>query len=164
MSQKLGSFEGKQEVSARVQIAGVNDSLTTPLSALPRAWKSGERLPILVWVKVETLRHDPAKEGSGCVRVHLTEAYEAAVLDHIDEALLNDLLSTQREAVAAYEADQERLRDEAKGIHKLPLDQAERPDGMSDQEWEESAAALATTAQGTAKKSRKPRAPKDPES
>jgi hypothetical protein len=160
---ELSIFEGKTEVTARMQIAGVNDRLKTPLSALPRAWESGERIPVLLWVDVDKIRHDPLEESPGWARVHLTNADEAIVLDHVQAGLLDELAATQREAVAVWEAEQKRLKDEAKGIVAFPGiahdgsaadEPPERPEGMSDEDWEASARAQAPATLG-ARRARK---------
>lgn len=119
-AQKLSVYEGKVEVGSELKITKTGDGLSKPLSAEPRAWESGTRLPVLLWVDVKDLTHRPAKEGVGWIRVHVAPAVEGYVLDRVEGKLLDDLVESQREAVRLWELEQQRIRDEAKG--ELALD------------------------------------------
>jgi hypothetical protein len=160
-AQELGKFEGKTEVASELQITKTGDGLSKPLSAEPRGWKAGTRIPVLLWVEVDKIRHDRVEKGDGHVRVHIAPTIEAAVLDRVDQKVLDDLMAEQREAVRLWELEQKRLSDEAKGALALdglekggPVDggaavgehdaEAEveydgRPEGISDADWEASA-------------------------
>lgn len=120
----LGFFQGKPVVASKVIVKKAGDGLTKPLAAEPRAFMSGERVPMLLWGTWGSIGFDPTKEGHGFVQVHDFDTEEAAVLDHVDPAMLDGLLASQREKVADYEREQARLKAEAKGISELPLDDA----------------------------------------
>lgn len=132
----LGEFEGRPVVASKVIVKKAGDRLSTPLAAEPRKWKSGERLPMLLWGTIGAIDHDPTKEGFGYIRVHDFNTEEAAILDHVDAATLDALMATQREKVADYEREQARLKLEAKGITELPLDDVDGseadPEGVGD--------------------------------
>lgn len=159
-AQELGRFEGKTEVGSELKITNTGDGLSKPLAAEPRAWSSGTRLPVLLWVTVDSITHRPAKEGPGFVRVHVSPAEEGYVLDRVDGRILDDLVVAQREAVRLWELEQQRAKDEAKGALALdglekggPVDGGPesngRPEGMSDAEWEAGARAVAPTPIGS---------------
>lgn len=135
MSQELGNYEGSNEIASKIQVMKAGDGLSTPLAAEPRGWHRGERLPILLWTTVTKIRYDPATEGSGVIRVHIVDTEEASVLDHVDQSLLDDLMASQRERVAEYEAQVAAEKEAAKGIQKLDADPD--PDGkpMTEAEW-----------------------------
>lgn len=155
MSQELASFEGRNEVASTIKIMRAGDGLSTPLAAEPRGWAQGDRLPVLLWTTVGKITHEPATEGKGVVRLHILNTDEAAVLDHVDEALLDDLLASQRERVAEYEATIAAEKEAAKGIQKLAVDPD--PDGqpMTDAEWMGEAAMTPPTPIGKRRKKAK---------
>lgn len=118
-AQKLGVFEGKVEVASELKITKTGDGLSKPLAAEPRAWESGTRVPVLLWVEIGKITHDPTEKGSGFVRVHDAPVIEAAVLDRVDQLVIDNLMEDQREAVRLWELEQQRLKDEAKGQKSL---------------------------------------------
>lgn len=118
-AQPLGKFEGKTEVASELQITKTGDGLSKPLSAEPRGWKAGTRIPVLLWVEVDKIRHDRIEKGDGHVRVHIAPTIEAAVLDRVEQSVLDDLMEDQREAVRLWELEQQRAKDEEKGALAL---------------------------------------------
>lgn len=182
---ELTVFEGKVEVGSELKITNTGDGLSAPLAAEPRAWSSGTKLPVLLFVDVKDITHRPAKEGVGWIRVHQAPADEGFVLDHVDPKLLADLVAAQREAVRIWELEQKRLKEEAKGQPSLagleqggpvdggpswsekalagdgePIDVKEvvddgRPEGMSEAEWEASARSSSVSPIGAKRQSRR---------
>lgn len=151
----LGSFQGKPVVASKVIVKKAGDGLTKPLAAEPRAFMSGERVPMLLWGTWGSIGFDPTKEGHGFVQVHDFDTEEAAVLDHVDAAMLDGLLASQREKVAEWEREQARLKAEKHGVVELDLDGQGDPvsdlvDGDGDPDlprgtWQEDAAVTAPT-------------------
>lgn len=150
----LGEFQGKPVVASKVIVKKAGDGLTKPLAAEPRAFRSGDRVPMLLWGTWGSIGFDPTKEGHGFVQVHDFDTEEAAVLDHVDLSLLEDLMSAQREAVLVWEREQLRVKNEEKGIIEFPGMDGDRPDDMSDADWEESARSQAPASLG-AKRAKK---------
>lgn len=147
----LGSFEGKPVIASKVIVRKAGDGLTKPLAAEPRAFHSGMRVPMLLWGTIGGIDHEPATEGVGVIRVHDFITEEAAVLDHVELGMLDDLLAAQREKVRLWDLEQKRLKDEAKGIHELPLGADDEDDGESDEDadWESEARAQAPASLGS---------------
>lgn len=151
MSRALGRAEGKQEVASTVKVTRTGDGLSNALEADPRGWDVGDRVPVLMWTEVEDVNHKRAKEGKGVVRRHNFVCTEMVVLDFLSEEQIDGMFEAQREAVKAYEAEQERLAEEAEGVQRVPFppsgDEAQpSSEGgvMSDAEWQASAKAEAT--------------------
>lgn len=145
----LGEFEGRPVVASKVVVKKAGDGLSKPLAAEPRTWKSGERLPMLLWGTIGAIDFDPTKEGIGYVRVHDFDTEEAAVLDHVDPALLDQLMASQREKVADYEREQTKAKLAAEGAHELPLDGDGATEGVEGDlpvgDWQGDAAATPPT-------------------
>lgn len=172
---ELGEFEGKREVASELKITKTGDGLSKPLAAEPRAWTSGTKLPVLLWVEIGKIIHDPVDKGDGWVRVHDAPVVEGAVLDRVDVGVLDELMATQREAVKVWEEEQLRAKEEAKGITRVPFPEAgdldgaidvdevepeglpplpERPEGMSEEEWEASARVSSVSPIGSKRRTR----------
>jgi hypothetical protein len=158
----LGEFQGKPIVASKVVVKKAGDGLTKPLAAEPRAFMSGDRVPMLLWGTWGSIGFDPTKEGHGFVQVHDFDTEEAAVLDHVDPAMLEDLLTSQREKVRRWEIDQMRAKNEEKGIIEFPgidgdvIDVGETGGEMSEAEWMDEARSSAVSPIGSkqAKKAR----------
>lgn len=148
MSNELGTHHGKPVMGASVKITKAGDGLTKPLAAEPRTFEPGSLLPVLVWCKVDGENYTAIEvDGGGVIGYGLTfnfKAQEAVVLDHIAEEDLDAMFAEQREKVRAWEREQMRIKNEAKGIIEFELTDGEgpdgeRPNGMSDADWEASA-------------------------
>jgi hypothetical protein len=158
----LGEFQGKPIVASKVVVKKAGDGLTKPLAAEPRAFMSGDRVPMLLWGTWGSIGFDPTKEGHGFVQVHDFDTEEAAVLDHVDPAMLEDLLTSQREKVRRWEIDQMRAKNEEKGIIEIPgidgevIDVGETGGEMSEADWMDEARSSAVSPIGSkqAKKAR----------
>lgn len=141
----LGEFQGKPIVASKVVVKKAGDGLTKPLAAEPRSFMSGERVPMLLWGTWGSIGFDPTKEGHGFVQVHDFDTEEAAVLDHIDPLVLEEMLMDQRRKVSDWEHEQRRVAEEAKGIVPVPFpphgevveveEVSASGDGMSEAEW-----------------------------
>lgn len=141
----LGEFEGRPVLAATVKITKAGDGLSAPLAAEPRAFHSGDRIPVLLWCVVDDINHVPMKETKGWTRVHEFVADEAVILDHVAQADLDALFEDQREKVRLWDVEQSRLKDEARGILRLDVDpeqdedEAEAAPEIDDESWEASA-------------------------
>lgn len=170
MSRPLGKNEGKQEVASTVKVTRTGDGLSNALEADPRGWDVGDRVPVLMWTEVEDVNHKRAKEGKGVVRKHNFVCTEMVVLDFLADDEIEAMFEAQREAVKAFEAEQERLAEEAAGVQRVPFpgdsdgepkadgETPPNPDaGLSDAQWQASAKEEATPPISRRRGGRKPK-------
>jgi hypothetical protein len=111
----------------------------------------GERVFLAMELDVAKIRYDPIPDTKGLMRVHILKADTATI---VDEKLIRDALDEQRRKIEAaagvhhlpFAAVTDPDGDDGDGGDGEPNDDGEppleRPEGMSDEEWEASVAAF----------------------
>lgn len=122
----LTAFEGKDVLSTAVSVTRAGDGLSKALAVEPLEMHVGEVGVMVLRYEVGKVRFDPVPDTDGLQRVHVLIAGTATFIDEdtVQEALDN----------------QQRKIDSANGVFHLPfgVEGAERPEGMTDEEWEAS--------------------------
>lgn len=104
---KLSKFEGRDVLSAGLEIRNAAGGLNEALKIDPEEWHHGDEVTVVLRCEVSKIRHDEVKDTEGLKRVHVLTATEAAV---IDDSLVSEALDEQARRI-----------EEAHGIHQLPI-------------------------------------------
>lgn len=104
---KLAKFEGRQVLTAGLEIRNAAGGLNEALKVDPEEWHHGDEVHVVLRCDVTKLRFDPIKDMDGFRRVHILTANEATV---IDGTLVAEALSEQAKRI-----------EEAAGIRRLAL-------------------------------------------
>lgn len=111
----LEPFEGKDVRRASIEIPNAAGGLRDAMKIEPRTFRQGERVFLVMECVVQKVRFDPIDKdapGGDQERVHV---FMADVTTFVDEGLVKDVLTAQREAI-------EKAKDEAAGRQKIPFD------------------------------------------
>lgn len=104
---KLSKFEGKQVVTAGLEIRNAAGGLNEALKVDPEEWHGGDEVHVVLRCTVDKIRHDPVKDMDAWKRIHILTASDATV---IDGTLVEEALTEQAKRI-----------EEAAGIRQLAL-------------------------------------------
>lgn len=106
---KLSPLEGKEVLSAGMEIRNAAGGLNEALKIEPVEWHHGDRVTVVLDCEMSKLRFDPVKDSDGLRRIHILTADEATI---IDRSLVEEALEAQRIKI-----------EEAAGVQRLALEQ-----------------------------------------
>ena len=119
----LSTFEGADVIGTALILRNTGDGLSDSMEIAPVNLHVGDVIEFVGRAEVVGVRHDSAsKETSDLTRVHIARA---SLITLIESDEVDRLLDEHSTAI-----------EKAKGIEKLPF--GEKPEGMSDEEWEKS--------------------------
>lgn len=125
MSTNLTDFDGLPVRQASLSLTGAGDGLSEAMKTAPRELHHGETIYIVYEAQVVKVRHDQIDKDDpdmGLVRVHMAKAATATI---VDEAFAGEVITAQKLA-------NEKARDEAAGVLRLPETVSEYGDGFDD--------------------------------
>lgn len=109
----LTDFDDLPVRQASLSLTGAGDGLSEAMKTAPRELHHGETIFILYEAQVVKVRHDQIDKDDpdmGLVRVHMAKAATATLVPE----------EFAGEAIAAQKLANERARDEAEGVKRLP--------------------------------------------
>lgn len=110
---KLAAFEGKETLSAGVEIRNAAGGLNEALNVDAAEWHQGDEVTVTLRCTVDKVRFDPIKDTGGNRRVHILTATSAAV---IEDDLVAEILDEQAERI-------QRAKEAAEGVSRLPTEE-----------------------------------------
>lgn len=121
--------DGHPVLSTTIKITKAGDGLSKAVKVDPVELHHGEIVMIALECEVGPIAYDPIKDTDGLMRVHTLKTLSATL---VDEATVAAALTAQKQRIEA-----------AAGVMHLDFGAggappAERPEGMSDEEWEAS--------------------------
>lgn len=112
MSSNLGRFEGRNVAASSVAITGAGAGLSNALTIDPQAFKTGEKVYLVLECEVSNITHKPIKGVQDFNRVHTLATTQATI---VDADLVLPALNAQAEKFAAAQADDPSLLDQPDG-------------------------------------------------
>lgn len=108
----LKRFEGKEVIGAAMKIVRAGDGLSDALTLAPEAYKSGEKITLILEGVIDDITYKRVKDTEAFVRVHrlFTER-----IVRIDSGDAKEFFDAEEERLAG-------LRDDQAGVTRLPLD------------------------------------------
>ena len=108
---KLGKFEGREVLAARMSITATGDGLSDALDIDPQILHHGDEVFLVIKGVVADVQHPIVKGTEGVARKHVIRCVDAVP---VPEELVGKVLDEHRERVR-------RAAEEAAGIDPLPL-------------------------------------------
>ena len=124
----LTPYRDHNVVGATVQIRNTGDGLSDAMAVAPIELELGTKVHVVLECTVEKHRYDPIKDDpNALILVNMLKAGRATI---VPKSMVNKALNTQEEAIAAAAPTPDPTLD---------LDASEKPEDMTDEEWEASA-------------------------
>lgn len=131
---QLHPHEGKPVQATTVKITNAGDGLSKSLKVEPVELHHGQVVMVALECEVGDIAYSPIKDTNGLLRVHQLKTLSATL---VDEETVAKAIQTNKERIEAAAGithlDFGAAGDEPDGAPK------ERPEGMTDEEWEASA-------------------------
>jgi len=124
----LTPYRDHNVVGATVQIRNTGDGLSDAMNVAPIELELGTKVHVVLECTVEKHRYDPiADDPNALILVNMLKAGRATI---VPKSLVTKALNTQEEAIAAAKPTDDPTLD---------LGAGEKPEDMTDEEWEASA-------------------------
>lgn len=131
VAQPLTPFAGRDVISSAIEVPSAAGGLREAMKFAPVEFDIDEEVYVLLRCTVKKVRYQKIKDTEALSRIHIFASDEATF---VDGTFAETHLTAQRDKLR-------RLREEAQGISQLPDadERGEKPDGVTDEEWEASA-------------------------
>jgi hypothetical protein len=118
-AQTLGTFEGKDERRAGVEIPSVAGGLRKAMKIQPRRMSQGDRGYIAFEYVVEKIKHNPIDKENPAGDQERVHVLGVEGVTFIESDLVESEVEKQKERIAEAEAAKKKADLEAKGVHEL---------------------------------------------